>query len=102
MLALGSALTFKCYRLVHSKCLGRSELSMVLSNANKLVPFTFLSLLSVLLCSVPLGVGCALALYNSISQDQEFFIAFDVLVVTGIMLLLLIMDLRHPDDYFID
>lgn len=70
ILVLATSLTFKFYRLIHSKFLGRNELSMVLSNANKLVPFTLLGVLSVLLCSVPLAVGCALGLYNSISQDQ--------------------------------
>jgi hypothetical protein len=70
LLGLASGLTFKFYRLVHSKFLGRNELSMVLSNVNKLVPFSLLGLISIFLCSAPLAVGCALALYNSISQDQ--------------------------------
>jgi len=43
---------------------------MVLSNSNKLVPFTLLGIISLLFCSAPLAVGLALALYNSISQDQ--------------------------------
>ena len=61
-----------------------------------------LGILSLFLCSAPILVGCALALYNSISRDQEFFIALDTIVVTAIMVLLILMDLRHSDDYFHD
>lgn len=102
LIFLASAYTFKLYRLVHSKLLGRNELSMQLASPNKLVPFSLVGVLSILGCSAPLAVGCALALYNSISQDQEFFIALDILTLTGVMVLLLLLDLRHPDDYFSD
>jgi hypothetical protein len=63
-------LSFKFYRLIHSKFLGKEALSLVLSSVNQLVPFSLLGVLSLLLCSLPICVGCALALYNSISQDQ--------------------------------
>jgi hypothetical protein len=66
-----------------------------LSSPNKLTPFTLISLLSVLTCSVPVFVGCAFSLCNSISQDQEFFIALDTFTVTGIM----IHDSAHSDGY---
>ena len=102
ILSLASALTFKFYRLIHSKFLGRAELSLILSSPNKLIPFSLLGVLALFLCSAPICVGCALALYNSVARDQEFFIALDTLVVTGIMALLILMDLRHSDDYFID
>jgi len=75
---------------------------MVLENINKLVPFSLLGVLALFFCSTPICVGCALALYNSVSTDQEFFIALDTLVVTGIMAILILMDLRHSDDYFYD
>lgn len=94
--------SFKIYRFIHSKFLGREQLSMTLSSINKLIPFSLLGILSLFLCSAPICVGCALALYNSVSKDQEFFIAFDTIVVTGIMLILILMDLRHSDDYFSD
>ena len=67
---LASMLSFKFYRLIHSKFLGKEALSLVLSSVNQLVPFSLLGVLSLLLCSLPICVGCALALYNSISQDQ--------------------------------
>jgi hypothetical protein len=102
ILTFATLLTFKFYRFVHSKFLGRNELSMVLSSPNKLVPFTLLGLLAVFFCSAPICVGCALALYNSVSTDQEFFIALDTITVTGIMILLILMDMRHADDYFVD
>jgi hypothetical protein len=102
MLTVATAINFKFYRFIHSKFLGREETSMVLSSPNKLTPFTLISIISVLTCSVPVFVGCALSLYNSISQDQEFFIALDTITVTGIMILLILMDMRHPDDYFLD
>lgn len=75
---------------------------MALSSINKLIPFSLLGILSLFLCSAPICVGCALALYNSISKDQEFFIALDTITVTGIMIILILMDLRHTDDYFSD
>ena len=75
---------------------------MALSSVNQLVPFSLLGVLTLFFCSVPICVGCALALYNSITTDQEFFIALDTLVVTGIMAILILMDLRHSDDYFYD
>ena len=75
---------------------------MILSSTNKLVPFSLLGILAIFLCSAPICVGCALSLYNSLNKDQEFWIAFDTLVITGIMVLLILMDLRHPDDYFVD
>ena len=43
---------------------------MVLENVNKLVPFSLLGVLALFFCSVPICVGCSLALYNSISTDQ--------------------------------
>ena len=70
ILSLATSLTFKFYRLVHSKFLGRNELSMVLSSINKLVPFSLLGILSIILCSIPICVGCSLGLYNSVSKDQ--------------------------------
>ena len=43
---------------------------MVLSSPNKLTPFSLLGVLSIFLCSAPVCVGSALALYNSVSKDQ--------------------------------
>jgi len=43
---------------------------MQLIAANKLIPFSLLSGLSILLCSVPLLVGNSFAMYFSIAQDQ--------------------------------
>lgn len=101
-LVFATMINFKFYRFVHSKFLGREETSMVLTSPNRLVPFSMISIISIFLCSIPVFVGCALGLYNSISQDQEFYISMDTLVVTGIMILLILMDLRHADDYFCD
>lgn len=70
LLGVASAFNFKFYRFVHSKFLGREETSMVLTSSNRLVPFSMLSVISLLTCSAPLFAGCGLALYNSISQDQ--------------------------------
>jgi len=75
---------------------------MVLTAPNKLIPFVLVGLISILLCSIPILVGCGLALYNSLSQDQQFFIALDTVVVTSIMIILILMDMKHPDDYFSD
>jgi hypothetical protein len=75
---------------------------MILSSHNRLIPFSMISILSIFLCSIPVFIGCGLALYNSISQDQEFFIALDTITVTGLVIILMIMDLKHPDDYFVD
>jgi hypothetical protein len=102
MLAVATTFNFKFYRFIHSKFLGREETSMTLSSPNRLVPFSMLSVVSIFFCSVPVFVGCALALYNSIAQDQEFFIALDTLSVTFIMIILILMDLKHSDDYFSD
>jgi len=75
---------------------------MTLASTNKLIPFVLVGIISILVCSVPIIVGCALALYNSIDRDQQFYIAFDTLVVTCIMAILILMDMKHPDDYFSD
>lgn len=75
---------------------------MTLSSPNKLIPFSLLGILSIFLCSAPICVGCALGLYNSIAKDQEFFLALDTLAITLLMMLLIIMDLKHSDDYFVD
>lgn len=70
MLAVATIFNFKFYRFVHSKFLGRESTSMVLSSLNKLTPFSMISVISIFICSIPVFVGCGLALYNSISQDQ--------------------------------
>ena len=75
---------------------------MILSSMNRLVPFAVLGVVSIFICSIVMIVANSLALYNSLSQDQEFFIAFDCLIVTGIVILLLLLDLRQPSDYFVD
>ena len=43
---------------------------MVLTSPNKLVPFSLVGIISIFLCSIPVFVGCGLALYNSIDKDQ--------------------------------
>lgn len=43
---------------------------MILSSTNKLVPFSLLGVIALFLCSAPICVGCALALYNSLDKDQ--------------------------------
>lgn len=43
---------------------------MKLNSLNKLLPFSLLSIISIVICSIPVIVGSGLALYFSISQDQ--------------------------------
>lgn len=59
-------------------------------------------MVSLFLSSTPIIVGTSFALYYSLGQDQEFFNALDTLLVTAIMMLLMLLDLRHPYNYFID
>jgi hypothetical protein len=69
-LTIASIFNFKFYRLVHSRLLEKDGFSMQLIAPNKLIPFSLISGLSILLCSVPLLVGNGFALYYSIAQDQ--------------------------------
>lgn len=75
---------------------------MVLSSVKKLIPISVLTIVSLFVSSIPLVTGASLALYFSIATDQEFFAALDTLIVTGLMILLMLMDLRHAHHYFID
>lgn len=101
-LVIGTAFTFKFYRLSYSKFLEKESLSMVVSSINKLIPFNVLTLLSVFLSSFPIMAGCGLALYFSIAVDQEFFVALDTLIATGLVALFMLLDMKHPHNYFID
>lgn len=74
---------------------------MKLTAVNKLLPFSLLSIVSLVVCSLPVAVGASLALYFSITQDQEFFAALDCLIITSIMIILMLMDLRHESTYFV-
>ena len=75
---------------------------MVLSSAKKLIPISVLTIISLFVSSIPFSTGASLALYFSIATDQEFFAALDTLIVTGVMVLLMLLDLRHSHNYFID
>ena len=100
-LVLSTILNFKIYRIVHSRLLERDQFSMRLISLNKLLPFSLLSIVSLVICSLPVTVGAGFALYFSISQDQEFFAALDCLTITSIMSILTLLDLRHESTYFV-
>lgn len=74
---------------------------MKLITLNKLMPFSLLSIVSLFVCSLPVGIGSSLALYFSISRDQEFFAALDCLTITSIMIILMLLDLKHESTYFV-
>ena len=100
-LGLSVLLNFKLYRIVHSRLLERDQFSMRLMSLNKLMPFSLLSIISLIICSLPVIVGAGLALYFSIDHDQEFFAALDCVTITSIMGILILLDLRHESTYFV-
>ncbi len=79
----------------------RDEFSMKLITVNKLLPFSLLSVISLASCSIPIIVASSLALYFSIDRDQEFFAALDCLLITSIMSILVLIDLKHDSTYFV-
>ena len=100
-LVLSILLNFKIYRIVHSRLLEREEFSMRLMSLNKLLPFSLLSIISIVICSLPCVVASGMALYLSIAQDQEFFAAMDCITITSIMMIFTLLDLRHESTYFV-
>jgi hypothetical protein len=74
---------------------------MRLVSLNKLLPFSLLSIVSLVVCSLPVLVGAGLALYFSIDQDQEFFAALDCVTITSIMTVIVLLDLKHESTYFV-
>ena len=99
-LTISCLFNFKIYRILYSRLLDRDEFSMKLVTLNKLKPFSLLSIISVVVCSIPVSISCSLALYFSINQDFEFFAALDCLAVTSILIVLILLDLRHESTYF--
>ena len=69
-LTFGTTLCFKIHRMIYSRLMDREEFSMVLSSANKLIPISVLSVISIFVSAVPVCVGASLALYYSLTIDQ--------------------------------
>ena len=101
ILCLATMINFKVYRILHSKLLDRDEFSINLMSVTKLIPFSIISICSLILCSLPIVTGSSLALYYSTSNNNEYFAALDCLTVSSIMFLLIILDLKHESTYFI-
>lgn len=68
--ATGTIFCFKTHRILYSRVMDREELSMILSSPKKLIPISVLSIVSIFVSSVPVGIGASLALYYSLSIDQ--------------------------------
>lgn len=75
---------------------------MELTSVNSLRPINALTIASLFLLTIPSAAGAGLAMYYSISQDQEYWVALDCMVVTLLGGVLGLVDLHHGKDYFYD
>ena len=100
LLSLSSIVSFKLFRFTYSKFFNKSNFSLEMNSVNSLKPTNILSAMSLGLCSLPALTASGLAIYYSVSKDQEFWIGLDTLLVTGGEAILMLIDLYHPEDYF--
>mgnify|MGYP000884204247 FL=1 len=100
-LAFALLLTHKFSGMPFSKCFGSSCFKAPLSKPQLFTPLNIVSGMSSIV-SILMIVGCGFIIYDTttISMSSLFIQAIDVIVVTSLLLLLGLWNLRKPEDFF--
>lgn len=100
-LAFSLLFTHKFSGMPFSKCFGSSFFKAPLSKPHVFTPLSIVAGVSSIV-SVLMIVGCAFIVYDSttVAMSSVFIQAIDVIVVTAMLLLLGLWNLRKPEDFF--
>lgn len=100
-IAFSLLFTHKFSGMPFSKCFGSSCFKAPLSKPQLFTPLNIISGVSSSV-SVIVIVGCALIVYDTttLSMSSLFIQSIDSIIITSILLLLSLWNLRKPDDFF--
>lgn len=93
----------KFFRIIYSKIFHSLHFSLVAFRPSSLFSIsTIFTISALLLAELPAIVAAFYLAYNKLLKDQLFYSAVETLIVTVVSLLLALVDIYKPDNYFED
>lgn len=93
----------KIFRMIYSKLFGSIHLSLIANNfRNVFTISTVVTIIFLFLAEVPLLIAAFYLSYNKLLKDQIFYTSVECLLVVIFSIIISLIDIHKPTDYFED